>query len=305
MTDIVENGIQYEIEDGRVVTASTTDEPATRVEIQPKDRISHGKKLGTVVGIIPSIYGNTAVIKFDDGSLDELLVEYLTSTPEQRTASVDGETFADEYAAYRAMPADTAEEINEKAHKARELNLRAKAAVTNSRLPLEETIAYDQVVSETAVDIIDLSEAEQFARASSEDYLSSLPKYRLPEELGQAHGADRGGDVSWLHDAAEDFTIHTPEDEELSARATRAVSQFSPEQVGDEDLMDLALIYATEGLADSSKSERFASFFKEARRQRLSDEEGFQKNASVEEYTDIDGNTFKMEDVPVESLYGA
>lgn len=305
MTDIVENGIQYEIQDGKVVQASATDAPADSLEIKPQDRISHGKKLGTVVGIVPSIYGPSAVVKFDDGSLDELLVDQLTAASEQRTASVEATTLADEYEAYLGMPQDTADEINEKAHKARELNLRAKAAVTNSRLPLDEQIAYDQIVTGTAVDILDLTEAEQFAKASTEEYLSSLPKYQLPEELGPAHGNDRGGDASWLFDAANEFVPTTHEDEELARRATRAVAQFSRTQLEDEDLMDLALIYATEELADSTKNEKFASLFKEARAQRVEDEEGFQKNASVEELTDLDGNSFKLEDAPAESLYGA
>jgi hypothetical protein len=305
MTDIVENGIQYEIQDGKVVQAAVTDAPSDTLEIKAKDRVSHGKKLGTVVGTVPSIYGETAVVKFDDGSLGELLVTDLTSTPEQRVASLEPTTLADEYEAYRAMPSDTADEINEKAHKARELNLRAKAAVTNSRLPLDEQIAYDQMVTSTAVDILDLTEAEQFAKASTEDYLTSLPKYRLPDELGPAHGNDRGGDASWLHDAAEEFAATEHHDEELSLRATRAVARFTPEQLGDEDLMDLAVVYATEELAAPEKNERFASLFKEARAQRIADEEGFQKNASVEEFKDLDGNSFKMEDVPTESLYGA
>jgi hypothetical protein len=304
MTSIVENGVQYEIVDGKVVEARATEFPPDSVEIKPQDRISHGKKLGTVVGIIPTMYGNSAVVKFDDGSLDELLVDQLTTATEQRTASVAEVTLADEYQAYMNMPQDTADEINEKAHKARELNLRAKAAVTNSRLPFDEQIAYDQIVTGTAVDILDLSEAEQYAKASSEDYLSSLPKYRLPEELGQSHGSDRGGDASWLFDAANEMVPTAHEDEELVRRATRAVSQFSRSQLEDEDLMDLALIYATDELGDESKNERFATFFKEARTQRVADEEGFQKNASVEELTDVDGNSFKLEDAPAESLYG-
>lgn len=275
------------------------------VNIQPQARVSHGKKLGTVVGILDSVYGSTAVVKFDDGSLDELLVEDLTEASEPRTASAEPTTLQSEYEAYRVMPQDTADEINEKAHKARELNLRAKAAVTNSRLPLDEQIAYDQIVTATGVDILDLAEAEQFAKASTEDYLSSLPKYHLPEELGPSHGNDRGGDASWLFDAAAEFAPVEHEDEELARRATRAVAQFSREQLEDEDLMDLAVVYAKDELADSEKSDTFERLFTEARVQRMADEEGFQKNASVEEYTDLDGNRFKMEDVPAESLYGA
>lgn len=278
---------------------------AASVNIQPQSRVAHGKKLGTVVGVLESVYGSTAVVKFDDGSLDELLVDDLAEAPEQRTASTEPVTLTDEYEAYRAMPQDTADEINEKAHKARELNLRAKAAVTNSRLPLDEQIAYDQIVTATAVDILDLQEAEQFAKAANEDYLTSLPKYQLPEELGQAHGNDRGGDASWLFDAANEFVPSAHEDEELARRATRAISQFSREQLEDESLMDLAIAYAKDELADSDRNEAFERLFTEARVQRLQDEEGFQKNASVEEYKDIDGNSFTLEDVPTESLYGA
>lgn len=228
----------------------------------------------------------------------------LKAASEQRTASVEATTLADEYEAYLEMPQDTAEEINEKAHKARELNLRAKAAVTNSRIPLDEQIAYDAIVTGTGVDILDLKSAESFAKAAEEDYLSSLPKYRLPEELSPVHGSDRGGDASWLFDAANEFVPSVHEDEELARRATRAVSQFSRTQLEDEDLMDLALIYATDELADPTKNEKFASLFKEARAQRVEDEEGFQKNASVEELTDVDGNSFRLEDAPAESLYG-
>lgn len=278
---------------------------AASVDVKPQARVSYGKKLGTVVGVLESVYGSTAVVKFDDGSLDELLVEDLSEASEQRTASVEPTSLEDEYKAYRAMPQDTADEINEKAHKARELNLRAKAAVTNSRLPLDEQITYDKIVVATGVDILDLKEAEQYAKAANEEYLTSLPKYRLPEELGLAHGNDRGGDASWLFDAANEFVPTIHEDEELARRANRAVSQFSREQLEDESLMDLALVYAKEELADSEKNENFERFFVEARVQRLADEEGFQKSAAVEELKDLDGNSFKLEDVPAESLYGA
>lgn len=303
MTNIIEDGIQYEIEDGKVVQASATDAPTDTLEIKAGDRISHGSKLGSVVGIIPSVYGQTAVVKFDDGSLDELLLDHLKIS-DQRIASVEGETLQEQYAAYLEMPADTPDEIREKEHTARELNLRAKAAVTNSQLPLSDQIEYDRIVTATAVDILDLSEAEQYAKAAQENYLESQPRYRLPEEVSNSFGMNRGGDASWLFDAANEMPEALHDDEELVNKATVAVAQFSRSQLEDDDLMDLALVYAKEELADADKNERFASFFREARTQRLADEDGFQKNASVESLKDLDGNSFTLEDVPMESLYG-
>lgn len=303
MTTIIENGKRYDIEDGRVVAAAAA-EPEEIIKLTTQDRVSHGSKLGTIVGLVPSVYGSTAVVKFDDGSIDELLLEDLLPSNTKVASVEESDDIESEYNAYLGLPTDSSDDIKLKASKARELNLRAKAMATNGKSPLADQITYDRIVTATAVDILDLDEFAMYAKAEEENYLESLPKYRLPDQVSGAFGMTRGGDASWLALAADEFEVPSVEDSELAKKANAAVSTFSRQELEDDNFMDLVLGYAKASF-DDDHSDRFAHLFREARTQRLSEsEETVSKTASTIPTVDLDGNEIDLDSLPVEALYG-
>lgn len=302
MTTIIENGKRYDIEDGQVVAAVEA-EAEEVIELKAKDRISHGKKIGTIIGLVPSVYGSTAVVRFDDGSIDELLLEDLVHSTEKLASNVDENDLEAVYASYVDLPTDTAEEIEEKAARARELNLRAKALATNGKSALADQIVYDRIVTATAVDIMDLKDAAMFAHASEQRYLETQPRYRLPEQISNAFGMNGGGDASWLADAAEEMDLDNPADGQLAARANATVNSLTREQLADDTFAALALGYARDTISsDEPSKDKFADLFAEARKQKLA--APVPKTASVKSPVDMDGNEFDMENTPVEALYG-
>lgn len=300
MTTIIENGKRYEIEDGRVVTASVVEPEVAELPIEPKARVSKGGKLGTVVAVTDSIYGDNAVVKFDDGSIDEVDPTQLVGVLDKEAAAELFDSMEDEYLSYQDMPTETEEDIQSKAAKARELNLRAKALATNGQNALKDQIAYDHIVTATAVDIMDLEDARAYTE-SAKEYVQAQPRFH--QEVVGGFGMTRGGDASWLADAADTFDAPSTEDAELAQRAAATVAPFSKEQLSNEEFMKQVAGYAIEYVpADSI--DRFKEVLKEAIKQRLAEPEENVHTASTLTERDLDGNDFLMDDVPVEALYG-
>lgn len=301
MAIIEENGKRYEIKDGRVVAAAVLEyQEEDVVERKPKDRVIHGKKIGTVISTpMESVYGTSVGVHFDDGSFAEVFVEELETAPQEKVAHSDTPAgFEAEYLAYRDMPANDLDELEFKADKARELNARAKALQTNSKNSLSDQILFDQVVTATAVDIMDFREASRNAHVAAEGYLENLPKFRMSETIGQS-GNGRG-DASWL-DNVEVEESQEADDAQLAQKADQIVSRLSPEQLDDKDLMKQALSYAFADL-DSEQRTRLAGYVNEARRQKLT-EKPVEKVAKAPR--DMDGNEINLDDVPFEAIFGA
>lgn len=308
MTTIIENGKRYEIEDGIVKSASAVEPVEEKSDlIQAKDRVTLGNKVGTVVAITDSIYGENAVVKFDDGSVGEYSPTHLALAPVEKTAAVETlDGMEEEYQAYQDMPDDSPEELESKGAKARELNLRAKAMATNQQNALRDQILYDRIVTATAVDILDLRDAGLRATANAEEYLENQPRYRVAETISGAFGLTRGGDASWLAEAADSFEVDSTEDAELAQRASATIASFSDEQLRDEGFVQRVLEYSVDQLPqDTVTRDRFTAFVNESVVNRLSEAtEENQRTASTVTERDLDGNDFSMEDLPVEALYG-
>lgn len=293
------DGKQYTIEDGRVVQASTTQEET--VEVSMNERVVVGKKLGTVVGLVDSIYGKTAAIRLDDGTVTEKLTDDLERAPlDTKVAATSADDFETEYDEYLELPADTADEIEIKAAKARELNVRAKALNTNGYLPLSDQILYDRIITATYVDATDLREAAQWAKAADENYLESLPKYELADTILRG-GLTSGGDASWLDNTEIEPVV--VDDAVIAQQATQMVSAYDHEQLANDDFMREALRYALDSVKDEDKP-KFASYVKEARTEKLAGEPANVRTASYVSDKDLDGNTINLDDLPLEAIFG-
>lgn len=305
-----ENGKAYKIENGRVVAAVNTKEAKTVAQpLKHEDRVLHGKKLGKVISIIPSVYGNAIGVRFDDGSFVELPEDVLEVAQPEKVAKVAGlataEAFKQEYDEYVAMPQDTLDEVEDKKRVARQLNLRAKAASTNRQNALADTILYDQIVTGTGVDILDLDQQQEAYRvAESREYLEQMPTFQLPETVSPGFGMTSGGDASWLQD--EELEIAPVEDAHLASLAAHSVAQLEPEQLEDDEFMRQVIQYRFSALPeDQSVRTKFAGLLNEARKAKLSAKEEPQKIASTVPSRDLDGNEFDLDDVPVEAVFGS
>lgn len=309
MATVNENGKTYTIENGRVVAAVDaqveTQEEEVAKSLAIKDRVLHGKKLGNVVHIGKSIYGDALAVQFDDGSFGEFLEEQLERAETEKLAKVAGAPTADgfeaEYNEYTAMPEDTLEEIEDKMKVGRALNLRAKALATNSRNTLADSIMYDRIVTATALDSDDLKDAQQSARVVADyDYFEQLPRYEMPETVRGAWGMTRGGDASWL--GAEELEVEPITEGELAKMATLAVAQLDKEQLEDKDFMRQVINYRNEFLPkDQAVRTRFAGLLNEARKAKLSSKAPV---VEAEVMRDLDGNEVDLDSIPVESIFG-
>lgn len=308
MSTISENGKTYTIEDGRVVAAvAESQEEVVDTPLKFDDRVAYGKKLGSVISLVPTVYGLSVGVKFDDGSYDNFVPESLQLAPVAKEAgAVTAEGFEAEYAEYEAMTTDSLEEVESKIKTARSLNLRAKANATNSKNALADTILYDRVVTATGLDIHDLEQdRENWRVVESADYLESLPQFEVQESVG-GFGMNRGGDLSWIDEAAEDFSVNEITEADLAGRAAQAVAQLTPEQLEDKEFMRTVLNYGFEYLpTDKEARVKFASFVNEARKTKLAEVEGIDKTASVDEKQyDLDGEEFDLDSLPVDAVFG-
>lgn len=310
MASIVnEDGKAYKIENGRVVAAANIKEAKTvAAPLKHEDRVLYGKKLGRVISIVPSVYGDAIGVQFDDGSFIELPPEELERAQPDKVAKVAGlptaEAFKQEYEEYVAMPQDTLEEVEDKMRIARTLNLRAKAAATNRQNALADTILYDSVVTATGVDLLDLTQQQEAYRvAESREYLEQRPTFQLPEVVSPGFGMNRGGDASWLQ--AEEPEAPQVEDAHLAAVASKAVAQLDREQLESPEFMRQVIKYQYEYLPeDQTVRTKFAGLLNEARKAKLSAKEDTQKTASTVPSVDLDGNEFDLDSTPIEAVFG-
>lgn len=306
MTTIIEDGKQYVIEDGHVVSASL-EQPAPDTErtktFSVNDRVLANGKVGRVVGISPSVYGVSAAIQYDDGGFTEILEDALEEAPIDKTASLGG--FEGEYEAYQNLPAITASDLAFKQNKARELNLRAKESVSTAE-SFADQLLYDRVITETSVDMMDLTDAFRSAESAEEKYLERQPKFTTSVASSANSYGMHKGDASWLDSAADEFVADVPviQDSDLVEKASATVAGLSNEQLTDQDFMKKVLEYSLQTVADESKT-KFAFFLKEAKNEKLSVDGANVRTASVKTELDLDGNEIDLDNVPFEAIFGA
>lgn len=300
MKAIVEDGKRYLISDeGIVIEAAVVEETPQEesVEDQPLkvgDRVEVDGSLGEVITHDPDgLYGPAFGIRFDDGDIGAFLGEAISRTEvEKVTYDTPIEQLKADWEEYQKLPGITSDEIDEKAALARKINVTAKALVTDSRTGLSDQVVLDHMVIVTGTDILDLREAQERAGVENEaQYLSSLRKFELPDELGPMQGMNSRGDASWLHVAAEDAEDEANDfdwDTHLASEAQKSVSKLTVEQLESEDFMNEVARYRLAsqplGLTEEKRA-LFASLLEEARKLAVDTRktEVVAKTAAVEE----------------------
>ena len=304
MKTIVEDGRRYVINDEGIVIEAAVEEQTeeeTVVEERPLavgDRVEvEGGALGEIITHDPhGLYGQTYGIRFDDGDIGAFLGDVISRTEVDKiNFDTPIEQLKADWEEYQTLPGITADEIDEKSAMARKINVTAKALVTDSRTGLSDQVVLDQMVIVTGTDLFDLKEArERLTVDSHGDYLSSLRKFELPDELGPMQGMNSRGDASWLVVAAEDATDEVNDfdwDTHLAGEAQKSVLKLTVEQLESTDFMGEVARYrlASQPLGlTEEKRELFAALLEEARKAAIDTRksEAVVRTAAVEEDLD-------------------
>ena len=293
---IKENGKLYHIDEetGLVTEASIDQAPEDVVEVEELDqefrtgdRVTVGNEEGTIISIISSVYGPAFGVVFDDGGIDEFPEDRLSRVESEEP---DYETPVKEvlarYATYETLPSYTREEIDVKMAEARNLNLRAKALITDSKLAFSDQVELDRVVLATGTDLQDFQVLRDSSEAN-EEYLSQFAdsRFELAPEFRNTASYGASDDASWVDSAFNDIEATT--DADLAVAAQEMVDRLTIEQLQDDEIVSLSSSFQTDRLvADEEQTEKFAGYVKEARAKRL-DAHTEVKEAAVED-TDLD-----------------
>lgn len=204
---IKENGKLYNIDEetGLVTEASLIEEPEEVVvteeyaeDFRTGDRVAVDNEEGTIISIISSIYGPAYGVLFDDGGVDEYPEDKLARV---ETEEPDYETPVKEvlarYATYETLPSYTRDEIEVKIEEARNLNLRAKALITDSKLSFSDQVELDRVVLSTGTDLLDFKTLKDSAEAN-EEYLKGFAdsKFEMAEQFKNTASYGAADDAS-------------------------------------------------------------------------------------------------------------
>lgn len=260
-------------------------------------RVSHREQEGTIFSVVPGLYGDTYGVKFDNGTVGEFLEEQLTPVESAAPVYLSSiEEINADYIDYEVVPANTYDELEEKTRLARNLNLRAKSLILDSKISMHERVNLDNIITATAADIRDFKEGQlHLQEIEAEAYLARAPKYKINDEFmgwGSQARTKTDEDISWVNDIDVDF--NPIDDTRLISMASDAVSSLSREQLADADFLKEVKYYNSQALPTESHA-RFASFVDEAAKMRL--EEPVQvtaKTASVESFDDIDDAALYM-----------
>jgi hypothetical protein len=260
-------------------------------------RVSHREKEGTVISMVPGIYGDTFGVKFDDGKVAEFLSEQLTAVESEKTIYLSSiEEIVSDHIEYDLAPANTLDELEGKTRIARSLNLRAKGLIVGSKISMNERVQLDNIITSTSADIRDFNEGtNHLQEIEAEAYLARSPKYKINDEFigwGSQARTKTDEDISWLNDVDTEFDITS--DPKLIAIAANSVSSLTREQLEDADFMKEVHYYSALNLP-AEASPRLASFMKEAAKMRLEEPiQSIAKQASVESFDDVDDAALYM-----------
>ena len=305
-TKIVEReGRHYLIEDGKVTkTAFSASEllPESETEDAPTfsvgDRVEAGGKLGKVVSKMTTIYGEQYGVRDDDGEAASFYAEDLKlSDVELPTFESPTEQILSEADEFEAMPSDTLEQIEAKEEVGRELNLRAKALVTDDKLPFSERVKLDAVVSGTQVDLDYLANDKEAALVSAfEAEEAAKPKVSIDSE-NFGVSSFTTDDASWLGDAADEaeaeFTARiVAADDSLTETAVELVEKMDEGLLRDDDTVmaqsHALFLEATAGMDEDTKAEKLLSFNDQVRTARFNRLEELKEAALDPENDEVD-----------------
>lgn len=295
---IKENNKLYNIDEetGLVTEASVVNDAEEVVDtdeyqddFRTGDRVTVDGEEGTIVSIISSVYGPAFGIAFDDGSVDEYPEEKLSRA---ETEEPDYETPLKEvqarFAAYEVLPAYTRGEIEAKSDEARNLNLRAKALITDSKLSYAEQMELDRIVLTTGTDLEDFKVLRD-AENANEDYIRQFEgsRFELASEFRNVARVGAADDASWVDNAFVD--IEETNDADLAVAAQQLVDNLTVEQLQDEEFVAMASSFPLEYLAATEEqTAKFASYVKEASEKKIADYEPVEETVDESDLDDFD-----------------
>lgn len=303
MALVNENGKQFVIDDktGLVTEArveSQEELDAIQDEFRLHDRVEAAGKTGSIISVIPNIYGLAYGVRFDDGGIDEFADTQLhrTSVVAKTFSKPTGEVY-DRFAAYVELPVFTNEEIDTKEKEARWLNVKASALRSSTKLSMTEQNDLSKIVLMTGSDLEDLKLIRVAGdREENAKYLSSFNKYAISDDIGGMGGTiGLSGDASWLDTAYDGMEVVETTSADLALRATEVVTQLSRTQLEDDDFMTQVASFQHEYLQnDDGREKQFETYLAAARKDRLKELPLTEKKSSV-----YDG----LEDVDDSALY--
>jgi hypothetical protein len=290
---VSENGKEYIFDDrsGLIVEAHVAEDESESIadEFRIGDRVEVVGKVGSIISVVPSMYGMCFGVRFDDGSIDEF------GEPQMKRSSVEqavydlpvDEVFA-RFSSYEEWPTFTDEEIERKEREARWLNLRASGMRSDAKLDYEIQNELSKIVLVTSADITDLKVLRVASdREENQQYLSSFNQYRIASDIsGSApnFGIGASGDASWLDTAYDGMELVESTDSDLASRATEVVAQLTREQLENDEFMTLVSSFQNEYLRnDDGREQKFATYLARARDERLKELPQTEKKASSHE----------------------
>jgi hypothetical protein len=291
-------GRAYLLEDGKVVKSASTKaellpESPTPIEFSVGDRVEADGKLGKVVSKMNTIYGLQYGVREDDGEAYSYYTEQLAASEvEEPVYESPIHAILTEADEYETLPSDTVDQITAKSARARELNLRAKALASDSKLSLADRVKLDAVVSGTQVDLDYLADDKENALLSEhEEYLAGQPKYEVDaSNFGSSEFSQ--DDASWLGDVADEAEAEfaaRDQDVELTEAAVKLVEGMNPGLLSDDDIVmeqsHNLFLEVTAGLDDDTKADKLLAFNDNVRMARTARLEDL-KEAVVDPETD-------------------
>lgn len=298
-------GRAYLLEDGRVVkSAATSDEllPESDTEAPPEfsvgDRVEADGKLGKVVSKMATIYGEQYGVRSDDGEANSFYSESLKhSETEEPTYESPIDAILAEADTYEAMPSDTVDQITAKEAIARELNLRARAIASDSKLALSDRVKLDAVVSGTSVDLEYLANDKEASLISAfEEEQKNRPKVSIdaPTFGGSEFTTE---DASWLDEVAEEAEKEAAAnlataDTTLTETAVKLVDGMEAGLLSDDDTVQeqshALFLEITSGMDEDEKAEKLLKYNDEVRTARFNRLEELKEAAADPEVDDGD-----------------
>lgn len=177
---------------------------------------------------------------------------------------------------------------------ARDLNLRAKALITDSKLSLSDQIELDRIVLATGTDLLDFKTIRDSAEANKE-YMDQFEKSRFELAGDFQTGASVGAtdDISWVNDYFTDIEETT--DADLAVAATEMVNNLSIEQLQDETVLQISSAFRLEGLAATEEqAEKFVKYVKASVAEKLANYEPVENEESLPDLDDFDTSSLYL-----------
>lgn len=269
-------GRAYLLEDGKVVKSAATasellpeSETSTEVAFSVGDRVEADGALGRVVSKMNTILGTQYGVRQDDGEAFSFFAEDLKlSEVEEPVFESPVDQILAEADTFEAMPADTLDQITAKQQTGRELNLRAKAFITDKNLALSDRVKLDAVVAGTQVDLDYLANDKEAAQiAAYEDERKVADTAVLIDEPTFGVSSFSTDDASWLEDVADQAEAEfaaTDYDTLITEAGIKLVEKMDEGLLADDDTFEEQshnlFLAKTAGLDEDAKAEKLLKY---------------------------------------------